>query len=118
MMISSKTRHKFIMTLIAWSVAFVLFFPILWTVLTSFKSEIDAIAIPPKLFGFDWTLASYIEVLEKSDYFGHFINSVILSLGSTILGMIIAIPAAWSMAFVPGKQTKNILLWMLSLIHI
>ncbi|GAD57417.1 various polyols ABC transporter, permease component 2 [Limimaricola cinnabarinus LL-001] len=37
-----------------------------------------------------------------------------ISLGSTVLGLIIAIPAAWSMAFVPGKQTKNVLMWMLS----
>ena len=31
-----------------------------------------------------------------------------------MLGLIIAIPAAWSMAFVPAKHTKNVLMWMLS----
>ena len=41
-------------------------------------------------------------------------NSVIISLGSTVLGLLIAIPAAWSMAFVPGKRTKDVLMWMLS----
>ncbi|MCL4150446.1 UNVERIFIED_CONTAM: hypothetical protein GTU68_033978 [Idotea baltica] len=41
-------------------------------------------------------------------------NSVIISLGSTVLGLLIAIPAAWSMAFVPSKSTKNVLMWMLS----
>ena len=39
---------------------------------------------------------------------------MVISLGSTVLGLIIAIPAAWSMAFVPAKHTKNVLMWMLS----
>jgi sorbitol/mannitol transport system permease protein len=53
-------------------------------------------------------------VQERSDYSKHFFNSVILAFGSTILGLIIAVPAAWSMAFVPSKRTKDILMWMLS----
>ena len=53
-------------------------------------------------------------VQERSDYAKHFFNSVILAVGSTILGLIIAVPAAWSMAFVPSVRTKDILLWMLS----
>jgi sorbitol/mannitol transport system permease protein len=39
---------------------------------------------------------------------------VAISLGSTILGLLIAVPAAWSMAFVPRKHTKDVLMWMLS----
>src|SRR3546814_6126532 len=41
-------------------------------------------------------------------------NSVILSGGSTILALIIAIPSAWAMAFSPTRRTKDILMWMLS----
>jgi sorbitol/mannitol transport system permease protein len=41
-------------------------------------------------------------------------NSVIISVGSTLIGLLIAIPAAWAMAFVPGKRTKDLLMWMLS----
>jgi sorbitol/mannitol transport system permease protein len=41
-------------------------------------------------------------------------NSIFLACGSTILGIIIAVPAAWSMAFVPSRRTKDILMWMLS----
>ena len=51
---------------------------------------------------------------SRSNYFLHFMNSVIISVGSTLLGLAIAIPAAWSMAFVPGKRTKDVLMWMLS----
>ena len=39
---------------------------------------------------------------------------MILSVGSTILALIVAIPAAWAMAFSPTKHTKDILMWMLS----
>jgi sorbitol/mannitol transport system permease protein len=66
------------------------------------------------LFGFTWTTENYTEVLGRSNYFLHFMNSVIISVGSTILALIIAIPAAWSMAFSPTRRTKDLLLWMLS----
>jgi sorbitol/mannitol transport system permease protein len=39
---------------------------------------------------------------------------VVISVGSTLLGVLIAIPAAWSLAFVPGRRTKDVLMWMLS----
>lgn len=111
---SSKARKKLLMTALAWGIAFLLVFPVLWTFLTSFKTEAEAISIPPSLFGFEWTLENYETVLERSPYFRHFINSVVISVGSTFLGLLIAIPAAWAMAFVPNKNTKNLLLWMLS----
>ncbi|HEY0212548.1 MAG TPA: carbohydrate ABC transporter permease [Paenirhodobacter sp.] len=109
----TNTR-KWVFTILAWGVALIIFFPILWTILTSFKSEADAVATPPKLLFFNWTLENYHEVQARSDYFGHFLNSVIISLGSTALGLLIAIPAAWAMAFQPGKRTKDVLMWMLS----
>ena len=107
-------RRKAINTAVAWAIGLVIFFPILWTILTSFKTEAEAIASPPSLVGFRWTLENYVTVQERSDYFRHFWNSVVISLGSTLIGLAIAIPAAWSMAFVPSKATKNILMWMLS----
>ncbi|MEP2641065.1 carbohydrate ABC transporter permease [Roseobacter sp.] len=107
-------RRKSINTLAAWTVGLLIFFPILWTILTSFKTEATAIADPPVFLFFDWTLENYQVVTERSDY-GRFLwNSVFIAGGSTILGLIVAIPAAWSMAFVPSKRTKDILLWMLS----
>jgi sorbitol/mannitol transport system permease protein len=109
-----STRRKLFVTLLAWSIGIAIFFPILWTFLTSFKTEAEAITSPPSLFFFDWTTENYAEVNSRSNYGLHFANSVIISLGSTLLGLLIAIPAAWSMAFVPGKRTKDILMWMLS----
>ncbi len=107
-------QRKIINTAAAWGVGLLIFFPILWTVLTSFKTEATAIADPPVFLAFDWTLENYSAVMERSNYARFLWNSIIIAGGSTILGIIIAVPAAWSMAFVPSKRTKDILLWMLS----
>ncbi|SDG59204.1 carbohydrate ABC transporter permease [Pelagibacterium luteolum] len=109
-----STRRKIGFTILAWGIGLVIFFPILWTFLTSFKPEGQAIAIPPRFFDFDWTLANYETVQSRSNYFRHFSNSVISAVGSTLLGLLIAIPAAWAMAFSPTKRTKDVLMWMLS----
>ena len=100
---SISTQRKAVITLIAWSIGFLIFFPILWTFLTSFKTEGEAIASPPSFLFFDWNLSAYEAVNQRSDYLKHFWNSVVISFGSTLLGLLIAIPAAWAMAFVPGK---------------
>ena len=109
-----SNRRKTINTVVAWTLALMMFFPILWIFITSFKTEAEAISTPPSFLFFDWTLENYVTVQERSNYFRHFWNSVVISVGSTILGLIIAIPAAWAMAFVPGKRTKDVLMWMLS----
>ena len=107
-------QRKLFFTVAAWSVALLIFFPVLWTILTSFKTETSAVASPPQLFSADWTVQNYADVWARSDYPRFFLNSVIIAVGSTLLGLLIAIPAAWSMAFVPGKKTKDLLMWMLS----
>ncbi len=108
------TRRKILNTIAAWAVGLLIFFPILWTILTSFKTEATAISDPPVFFFFDWTLENYSVVMERPDYARFLWNSIFIAGGSTVLGLIVAVPAAWSMAFVPSRRTKDILLWMLS----
>ena len=108
------TKRRLIVTAAAWTIGLILFFPIYWTILTSFKTEAQAINDPPLFFSFHWTLENYAIVQDRSGYMKFLWNSVIIAGGSTVLGIMIAIPAAWSMAFVPSARTKDILLWMLS----
>ena len=107
-----STQRKAAISVAAWAVALIIFFPILYTIITSFKTEQEAIQ------GFDllpsWTLESYRDVQSQYNYFKPFLNSVIISFRSTVLALLIAVPAAWSMAFSPTKRTKDILMWMLS----
>ncbi len=110
---SKDTRRKLLMTAAAWAVALLIFFPILWMFLTGFKSEVDAVATPPQLF-FRPTLENYVAVQERADYFKFAWNSVVVSVGSTLLALVIAVPASYAMAFFPTKRTKSTLVWMLS----
>lgn len=108
----ASTQTKVVFTLLAWLIAVVIFFPILYTIITSLKTETEAIQ------GFDllpsFTLENYVTVQTQQGYFKPFMNSVVISVGSTVLALLIAIPAAWAMAFSPTKRTKDLLMWMLS----
>jgi sorbitol/mannitol transport system permease protein len=97
--------------LTGWGVALLLFFPIAWMALTSFKTEQDAVS---PSFAFTPTLASYADVLSRADYLGFALNSLVISVGGTVLALLFAIPAAYAMAFHPTKRTRGTLLWMLS----
>jgi sorbitol/mannitol transport system permease protein len=107
-------RRMVVSTVAAWFFGGLIFFPILWMVLTSFKTELEAFTVPPSFLFFDWTTENYATVQERSDYFLHALNSIVIAGGSTLIAALIAVPAAWSMAFAPTKRTKDILLWMLS----
>ena len=100
-------------TVFAWFVGLLYFFPLLWMGITSLKTELQAIAVPP-LFFFTPTLENFGIVQERSDYFTYAINSVVTSFGGTFLAMAVAIPCAYAMAYAPTEKTKSVLLWMLS----
>ena len=116
---TTRRRSKFplgllaLRTAVAWAVALLLVFPLAWLFLTAFKTELQAIAVPP-LFVFTPTLENFHEVQERSDYLLYAKNSVITSVLSTLLNLLLAAPAAYAMAFFKGKYTKDILMWMLS----
>ena len=100
-------------SLAAWAATLLLFFPLGWLMLTAFKTELQAIAQPPLII-FMPTLDNFAEVQARSDYLLYAGNSLITSLASTLLGLALAAPAAYSMAFFRSARTKDILMWMLS----
>jgi sorbitol/mannitol transport system permease protein len=113
MTVRSGFWSRTLVTLLAWTVAMAMFFPIFWTVLTSFKTEGAAIAEHGLLF-FLPTLDSYTEMFARADYFDFALNSLLVSVGATLVALALAIPAAYSMAFHPTRRTRGLLLWMLS----
>ena len=100
-------------TFFAWAITLVVVFPLIWLCLTAFKTEQQAISVPPQLF-FEPTLEAMREVNTRSDYLLHAKNSVVTSFVSTLLGLAIAAPAAYSMAFFRTRRTRDVLMWMLS----
>jgi sorbitol/mannitol transport system permease protein len=97
----------------AWLAALAMFFPIFWMLISGFKTEVEAVSTPPHLV-FRPTLENYAAVWQRADYLRHAANSILISLGSTLLALGFALPAAYAMAFFPTRRTKGTLLWMLS----
>jgi multiple sugar transport system permease protein len=73
-------------------------FPVLWALLTSFKSERDVLAYPPTLI-FTPTLSNYRDVLfGATTILPNLISSFVVATFTTILTMLLAIPAAYALA--------------------
>ena len=89
--------------LLAWS------FPVLWGLLTSFKTERDVLAYPPKLF-FEPTLNNYADVLfGATTILPNLISSLIVTVATTVVTMLLAIPAAYALARLdlPAKRATG-----------
>ena len=106
-----KKYGNLIFGIIGWVVAVIIFFPIFWMAITAFKTEQGAYS--PDLI-FVPTLDSFKEVFSRSNYLAFMMNSIYVSIGSTLVCLIVAIPAAYKMSFFPTPKTQPRLLWMLS----
>jgi sorbitol/mannitol transport system permease protein len=93
--------------ILAWVLGILMFWPILWTAIAAFKAESDAYALPQTLFVSPWTLENFAEVQRRSDYLRYLTNTIIIAGLSTILGLVFAVPAAWSMAFAPKAEASS-----------
>ncbi len=84
-------------------------FPVLWGLLTSFKSERDVLAYPP-VWRFTPTLDNYREVIfGTSSILPNLWSSMVLSLSTTLLTMLFAVPAAYALARLnyPAKRASG-----------
>jgi sorbitol/mannitol transport system permease protein len=100
------------LTVFTWIVALVFFMPVLWMVLSSFKQEADAASNPPKFF-FVPTLDQYAAILG-SGAGGYFLNSAIATLVSTLIVLLLAIPAAYAVSIRPVQKTQDVLFFFIS----
>ncbi|MCV7501900.1 carbohydrate ABC transporter permease [Micrococcus luteus] len=100
------------LTLFTWLVAIAFFMPVLWMVLTSFKQEADAASNPPVFF-FAPTLDQYAAVLEAGAG-QYFLNSVIATAVSTLIVLILAVPAAYAVSIRPVEKTSDVLFFFIS----
>jgi sorbitol/mannitol transport system permease protein len=98
--------------ILAWAVGLAVFFPVLYTVLTGFKSEADAISLPPKLI-FTPTFEQYREISDLG-FVPFFRNSFITVAVSTALVLILAVPTAYALALRPIKKWRDVLFFFIS----
>jgi sorbitol/mannitol transport system permease protein len=101
---------------LAWVTALIVFFPVFWMVLNSFKTEEDANRSPT--LDFDPTLDRYRDVTESAGgllSFGEaFMNSVVVVLVSTLIVLALAIPAAYALAIKPVVKWRDVLFFFIS----
>lgn len=100
------------LTLITWLLALGFFLPVAWMVLTSFKQEADASTNPPTFF-FAPTLEQYRAVIDAGlgDYM---LNSAIATVASTLLVLLLGIPAAYAVSIRPVEKTSDVLFFFIS----
>jgi sorbitol/mannitol transport system permease protein len=106
-----KKSGTLIFGILGWLIAIIIFFPIFWMTITAFKTERGAYS--PDII-FMPTLDSFKDVFARSNYLSFVLNSLYVSVGSTLVCFIFAIPAAYKMSFFPTLKTQSRLLWMLS----
>ncbi|BAT61923.1 trehalose transport system permease protein SugB [Variibacter gotjawalensis] len=96
-MVNPKTKRTFD-TIQLVIVLVVLALPIVWTFMSAFKPRTEVAAIPPKLF-FTPTLENFVELFSRNDFMHNTLNSLIVAVGSTVLGLVLGVPAAFAMAW-------------------
>ncbi len=107
MALKISNRRKLLTTIVAWVIGLMLFFPIFWTAVAAFKTESDAYTLPQNWLSTPWTLENFGIVQERSNYVRYVFNTSVIVVLSTLLGLVFAIPAAWSMAFAPNPEGSS-----------
>ncbi|WP_343320294.1 carbohydrate ABC transporter permease [Arthrobacter sp. TMP15] len=100
------------MTTVTWLLAFVFFAPVIWLVMTAFKPESAAASNPPVFF-FVPTFEQFEAVLSNGAG-AYFLNSLIATGVSTILVVLLAVPAAYAVSIRPVKKTSDVLFFFIS----
>ncbi len=114
--VGEKRWTNVVVGIAAWFVAALFFFPVFWMVLNGFKEEIDA-NTSPKLF-FEPTLDRYDQVTSEAagllGFSEAFMNSFTIVAVSTILVLLMAIPAAYALSIYPVKKWRDVLFFFIS----
>ena len=129
------------LTILTWIIALIIFFPIIWMLLTSLKTEREAFNFPPAFipvpsFGnadaeladegeaseeddgysifFEATLDNYRRAIFDADFASPLINTLWITVLSTVAALAMGIPAAYALAYKPDKRSNTTLLWLIS----
>jgi sorbitol/mannitol transport system permease protein len=107
-----KKMGSILLTVITYIIALLYFFPVLWMFITGFKSEGDAVKMPPSLI-FHPTLENY-QLVWSSGVGLYLKNSSVVALSSTLLSLALGVPAAYALAMFKLKKGDDILFWFIS----
>jgi len=99
--------------LLTYLVVLAFLLPILWLVSTAFKTRTDAFAMPPIWF-FTPTLANFREVLGRADFIHQYVNSIVVAGVTTLLALLLGVPAAYGLSRFRFPLQRAIAFWILT----
>jgi|EndMetStandDraft_8_1072994.scaffolds.fasta_scaffold258402_2 sorbitol/mannitol transport system permease protein len=108
----ASTKAGPVWTLVAWLVTLAFFVPVAWMVLTSLHQESDAATNPPSIFA-PISLDNYSALFDR-DVMPYLINSFTASVVSTLLVLLLAIPAAYALSIRPVEKWTDVMFFFLS----
>lgn len=100
--------YSIIILFLVWTI-----FPVFWMFISSFKNRIDALSIPPAWI-FVPTFENYIAIFTERNFLFYLINSLIVSVSSTVTSLLIAVPAAYALARFKFKGKRALTIWLLA----
>ncbi|MFD5395144.1 carbohydrate ABC transporter permease [Streptomyces sp. NPDC127097] len=106
------TRLSPLWTFVAWLATLAFFVPVAWLVLTSFHQESDAATNPPSPFA-PLTFDQYALLLDR-DITPYLLNSAMASVFSTLLVLVLAVPAAYALSIKPVEKWTDVMFFFLS----
>lgn len=108
-------KKNVILSILSVALLCVLLFPLFWILMTSLKTEQEIFRIPPTIIPEKLNLASYAAQVETGDFnmFQSFANSFIISIGATVISVILAVPASYGIAKYRFRGRKVMLLGFL-----
>ena len=101
----------YLQNLVLYVAVVVIFGPVFWLVLTSFKTDATALALPPEIL-FIPTLEQYQAALQT--FWAPFFSSVLIAGLSTIICLALGIPAAFALSFYENRRNEGILFWFIT----
>lgn len=109
---SNASRNNRLLAVLAWVAGLAVFAPFGWMVITSFKPEVDAITEVPTVW-FTPTLDNYSNAFANN-FAPYFLNSVIVSITSTVIVIALALPAAYALSIKPVRRWRDVMSFLLT----
>lgn len=109
-----RRRGDLLAEISTWMVIGVFLFPVLYLVLTSLKTQVDAFKYPP-VWIFTPTFSNYTEVFDLYPFGRFLVNSLVVASGSTIVAVLLGAMAAYALARFTFRRSKDLAFWILSI---
>lgn len=111
---SGRPTGRLTAILMSFLFAVIVLGPVVWALATSFKTEVEAVAVPPTHWPSTATLENYFKVFRDQSFLRDFWNSVAYSVGAVALALLVGIPAGYAAARFSFSGKRALMLTILA----